>query len=319
MEPRAVLEAAAILEGRAHRTPVLTSRSLEALVGARVWFKSEHLQRAGAFKFRGAYHALARLSAKERARGVVTWSSGNHAAALALAGRELGAAVTVVMPDTALAVKRAAVEGYGAVVLTCAPAQREEVGRGIARERGLTVVPPYDHEHVIAGQGTAGWELLQDVGPLDVVLTPVGGGGLLAGTALAAGLLDAAVRPRVIGVEPARANDAARSFRQRSIVTLPDAPDTIADGLRTRFVGERNFAVIRRRVDDIVEVEEHEIVEAMRWLWERMKQVVEPSGAVALASVLAGRVDTVGQRVGVILSGGNADLIAVSSLLRSAR
>lgn len=318
MLPRAVLEAAAILEGRAHRTPVLTSQTLDAVVGARLFFKCEHLQRAGAFKFRGAYHALARLSSAERALGVLTWSSGNHAAALALAGRELGVAVTVVMPDTALAVKRAAVEGYGATVLTCAPAQREAVGRGIAHERGFAVIPPYDHEHVIAGQGTAAWELLQDIGKLDLVMAPIGGGGLLAGTALAAGNLAASVRPQVIGVEPARANDAARSLRQGSIVTLPDAPDTIADGLRTRFVGERNFAVIRERVTDIVEVEEQQIVEAMRWLWERMKQVVEPSGTVALAAVLGGRVDVAGKRVGVILSGGNADVEAVAALLRSA-
>jgi threonine dehydratase len=315
LQPQAVLDAAAILKGAANRTPVLTSRELDRAVGAQVFCKAEHLQRVGAFKFRGAYHALSRLSSEERARGVLTWSSGNHAAAVALAGRLLGVRTTVVMPDSALPIKRAAVLGYGAELVCCPAAERENVGRRIAAQRDLAVIPPYDHDHVIAGQGTAALELMQEIEPLDLLLAPVGGGGLLAGTALAAGLKDTRSRPRVIGVEPAIADDAARSLRDGRIVTLDHVPDTIADGLRTRFVGERNFAVMRERVHDIVTVSEEEIVLALRWLWVRMKQVVEPSGAVALAGVMAGKVDVAGKRVGVVLSGGNADPAAVARLI----
>ncbi len=307
--PDHVRKAASLLDGVAHRTPVFTSRTLDARLETRVFFKGEHLQRAGAFKFRGAYHALARSAERVRDSGVLTWSSGNHAAALALAGRIFGIRVTVVMPDDSSPLKRAAAEGYGAEIVSCSAVQREEVGRRLAAERGLYIIPPYDHDDVIAGQGTAARELLEQAGPLDLLLAPVGGGGLLAGTALAS---EGPGFPAVIGVEPALADDAARSFRTGAIVRLEAAPPTIADGLRTRFLGERTFAVIRERVEDIVTVSEEEIVEALRWLWLRMKLVVEPSGAVPLAALLAGKVPCAGRRVGVILSGGNADPGAVA-------
>jgi threonine dehydratase len=311
-----VLRAAAILDGVANRTPVFTSRSLDERLGASLFFKAEHLQRGGAFKFRGAYHTLSRLAPEARSRGVLTWSSGNHAGGLALAGRLFGMPVTVVMPDDAMALKRAAVLGYGAEVISCPAAERETVGRGVAAERGLTVIPPYDHEDIIAGQGTAALELLAQAGRLDILLAPVGGGGLLSGTALAAG--DGPGRPRVYGVEPAIADDAARSFRSGKIVVLDRVPMTIADGLRTRFLGEKTFAVIRERVTDILTVSEEEIVTALRWLWLRMKLVVEPSGAVPLAALLAGRLPIRGMRVGLILSGGNADPKAVGERIMSA-
>jgi threonine dehydratase len=307
----AVLEAARRLAGHANRTPVFTSRTLDDRLGAQVFCKGEHLQRGGAFKFRGAYNALSRLDPEIRARGVLTFSSGNHAAGLALAGRLLAVPVTVVMPEDAMPLKREATLGYGAEVIACPAAEREAVGRRVAAERGLTVIPPYDHPDIIAGQGTAALELLAEAGPLDLLLAPVGGGGLLAGTALAAEGTGA----EVIGVEPALGDDAARSLREGRIVVLAEVPRTIADGLRTRFIGEHNFAVIGRRVTDIVTVTEEEIVEALRWLWLRMKLLVEPSGAVPLAALLAGRIPVEGRRVGILLSGGNADPRAVGSVI----
>lgn len=328
IHPSAVLEAAGLLAGTAHRTPVFTSRTLDGLLGASVLFKAESLQRGGAFKFRGAFNALSRMDPDVRRRGVLTWSSGNHAGALALAGRILDVPVTVVMPSDAMPLKRDAVLGYGAEVIPCRAEEREIVGRGVAEERSIPVIPPYDHPDVIAGQGTAALELIQDFGPLEAILAPVGGGGLLSGTALAvaAAFRDAGSPAEhavavaaadggmagpsaaaVHGVEPAVADDAARSLHEDRIVVLDKSPPTIADGLRTRFLGEHTFAVIRDRVAGIVTVTEDEILEALRFLWLRMKLVVEPSGAVPLAALLAGKIDAKGRRVGVILSGGNAD------------
>jgi threo-3-hydroxy-L-aspartate ammonia-lyase len=307
-----VMAAAAVLEGVANRTPVFTSRALNERVGATVFLKGEHLQRGGAFKFRGAFNALCALDPEARSRGVLTWSSGNHAAGVALAGRLLGIRVTVVMPADAMLLKREATIGYGAEVILSPAAERERVGRQVASERGLAIIPPYDHDDIISGQGTAALELLAETGPLDIVIAPVGGGGLLAGTALAAG---ETAPPLVYGAEPSMADDAARSLHTGAIVTLERVPMTIADGLRTRFVGERNFAVIRRRVEDIITVTEDEIVDAVRWLWLRMKLLVEPSGAVPLAAILCGRLPVGRKRVGLILSGGNADPGVIGPLL----
>ncbi len=308
-DPSSVLEAAATIAGAAHHTPAFTSRTADDLLGASVFFKAECLQRCGAFKFRGAFNSLSRLDPQARSRGVLTWSSGNHAGALALAGRILDVPVIVVMPADAMPLKRDAVIGYGAEVVPCRAEERESVGRAIAEERSVPVIPPYDHPHVIAGQGTAALELIRDCGPLDMILAPVGGGGLLSGTALAATAASGAGPsiPAVYGVEPSIADDAARSLRENRIVVLDTSPPTIADGLRTRFLGEYTFPVIRDRVAGIVTVSEEEILEALRFIWLRMKLVVEPSGAVPLAALLAGKLEVAGRRIGVILSGGNAD------------
>ncbi len=305
-----VAAAAAILEGVAHRTPLARSSAVDQRVGASVVFKCENLQRVGAFKFRGAYHALARLDPAQRAQGVLTWSSGNHAQAVALAGRLLGAPVTVVMPDDAPAPKRAATEGYGATVVPYRRGEqvREELGRALAAERGLAIVPPYDHPHVIAGQGTAAKELLEEAGPLDLLLAPCGGGGLLSGSALAARAL--APGCQVIGVEPAAADDATRSFETGVLHTVHE-PDTIADGARTPSLGALTFPLIRRHVDRMVTVDDDALRAAMRFLWERLKLVVEPTGALAYAALHAGVVaPPAGARVGVLISGGNVDLDA---------
>jgi len=290
------------LEGVAHRTPVLTSRTLDGVTGSRVFLKAENFQRVGAFKFRGAYNALAGLDPAPR--GVVTYSSGNHAQALALAGRLRGVTVTVVMPDDAPRAKREASCGYGADVVLYDPRReiRERVASRLAEERGLTVIPPFDHPLVIAGQGTAAAELLEDARRLDYLLVPCGGGGLLSGSAVAAAHLDAGCR--VVGVEPELADDAVRSFRSGRLQTV-DHPATIADGLRTRSLGELTFPLIRRHVADMLTVSEAEIRQAMLFLWTRLKAVVEPSGAVGLAALLSGRLAAPGSRVGVILSGGN--------------
>jgi threonine dehydratase len=290
----------------AHRTPVMTSKALDDRCGGSVFLKCENLQKIGAFKFRGAMNALLQLEDHERERGVITHSSGNHGQAVALAGRLLGAKVTVVMPRTAPAVKRAATEGYGARIVLCEPtiASREEAVAAEIERHGLALVHPYNDWNVIAGQGTAALELLDQVDELDVVICPVGGGGLLAGTALAV----EAVSPRttVIAAEPANADDARRSIETGSIQRSDD-PKTIADGLRTTSIGERNFAVIVGRVERVVTVTEAEIVDAMRFVWERVKLVIEPSSAVAVAPLLTGKVATAGLRIGVIVSGGNVD------------
>lgn len=289
-----------------HRTPVLSSQALDALAGAELWFKCENLQKVGAFKARGAANAVFSLSEAEAARGVATHSSGNHAAALAYAAARRGIPAHVVMPENAPAVKRAAVRGYGAKIRRCAPtlAARERALAELVAETGAVYIPPYDDTRVICGQGTAALELLEAQPALDALVAPVGGGGLLSGTALAA----QALRPgiEVIGAEPAGADDAYRSLRAGRILPM-ERPQTIADGLRTSL-GRLTFPIIRAHVARIVTVTDEEIVAAMRLLYERMKLVVEPSGAVALAAVLSGRAGLAGRRVGLILSGGNADL-----------
>ncbi len=275
--------------------------------GSSAFLKCENFQKVGAFKFRGAMNAILQLGHGESSRGVITHSSGNHGQALALAGRLQRVPVTVVMPRTAPAVKRAATEGYGARIVFCEPtiASREETVAAEIERHGFTLVHPYNDWHVIAGQGTAAWELLEQVEDLDLVICPVGGGGLLAGTAIAVkGRLP---RARVFAAEPANADDARRSL-EAGMVQRCDDPKTIADGLRTTSVGERNFAVICRHVHEIVTVSEAEILEAMRFVWERIKIVIEPSAAVAVAPLLTGRIGTEGLRIGVILSGGNVDL-----------
>jgi threonine dehydratase len=309
-----VTAAAARLAGHAHRTPVMTSRTVDARTGARVYFKCENFQRMGAFKFRGAYNALAQLDPAQRRRGVVAFSSGNHAQAVALAAQLLGVAATIVMPRDAPAVKLAATRGYGAEVVTYDRNEqaREAVAARIAAERGLTMIPPYDHAHVIAGQGTAALELIEDAGPLDALLVCVGGGGLISGCAIAAHGL--APRCRVMGVEPAAGDDATRSFHSRTLQTCHD-PDTIADGARTHSLGTLTFPLLLRYVHDMVTVTDDELLRTMRYLWERLKIVVEPTGALAAAGLLEGKFDLRDARVGVIVSGGNADVAALAGRL----
>jgi threonine dehydratase len=285
---------------------VLTAKTIDARCGGQVLFKCENFQRVGAFKFRGAMNALLQLSPAELAAGVVTASSGNHAQALALAGKLLGVSVCIVMPRNAPAVKRSATEGYGATIVFCDStlASRDTTTAQLVAERGYTLVHPSDDLRVIAGQGTAAWELIDETGPLDLVICPVGGGGLLAGTALAVkGRLPGA---RVFGTEPAAADDAQRSLREGVIVPSID-PKTVADGLRT-CLGPNTFSICRRLVDEIVTVGENEILDALRFVGERMKILIEPSSAVAVAPLLHEQVSVRGQRVGVILSGGNVDL-----------
>jgi threo-3-hydroxy-L-aspartate ammonia-lyase len=312
-----VVSAAELLAGVVHETPVVTSRTLNERTGAEVFLKCENLQRIGAFKIRGGYNALSRLSPEERARGVLTWSSGNHAQAVALAGKLLGISTTIVMPQDAPAPKLAATRDYGAeVVLYDRQNQvREELGRRLAAERGLTIVPPYDHPHVIAGQGTVALELHRQAGPLDLVLTPVGGGGLLSGCALAT--KHTAPACRVVGVEPSAADDATRSFRSGELASVHE-PDTIADGARTPSLGSYTFPLVLRNVDDMVTVSEDAIREALRFLLERCKLVVEPTGALTVAALLSGAIDARAKRVGAVISGGNLDLAALPNLLETA-
>jgi threo-3-hydroxy-L-aspartate ammonia-lyase len=302
-----VLAAAQRLAGVAHRTPVVTSRTLDERLSARVFLKCENLQRAGAFKFRGAYNAVSALDAGARARGVLTYSSGNHAQATALACRLLGARATIVMPENAPLAKRRATEGYGARIVAYDPARekREEVAERLRREGDPVLIPPYDHAGVIAGQGTAARELLEEAGALDLLLVPCGGGGLLSGSALAARALAPACR--VVGVEPELADDATRSFRTGVLQTVSNPP-TIADGARTPSLGALTFPLVRENVDEMATVSDDDLVRAMRLVFERLKLVVEPTGVLGLAAALAGRVDVRGKRVGVILSGGNVDL-----------
>ena len=309
------VEAAATrLEGVAHRTPVATSRQFDERAGCEAYFKCENLQRMGAFKFRGAYNALASLDEAAARRGVVAFSSGNHAQAVALAGRLLGIAATIVMPADAPEVKVAATRGYGAEVVLydrAAGQSREAVAERISRERGATVIPPFDHRDVIAGQGTAAKELLEDVGALDYLFVCCGGAGLLSGCAVAARHLSPGTR--VIGVEPASGDDAARSLRTRTLQRV-DNPLTIADGARTQSMGALTFPLVLRHVSVIITVTDAQLVEAMRFLWERMKLVVEPTGALATAGVLSGAIDVRDRRVGIVLSGGNVDLKAMAAL-----
>jgi threonine dehydratase len=308
-----VLAAAERLRGIAHRTPVMTSRTLDERLGAQVFFKCENLQRMGAFKFRGAYNAVSLLSDEERARGVLAYSSGNHAQAVALTGRLLGIRTTIVMPQDAPVSKVEATRGYGAeVILYDKETQsREELAGQLKQERGMSLIPPFDYADVVAGQGTAALELLQETGPLDALLAPCGGGGLLSGSALAAGALSPGCR--VIGVEPELADDATRSFRTGTVQTVHNPP-TIADGLRTPALGRITFPLVRAHVADMRTVSEQGIVEAMRFLWTRMKIIVEPSGAVPLAALLADPAAFKGMRIGIIISGGNVDLASACRL-----
>jgi threonine dehydratase len=291
----------------AKRTPVLTSATIDALTGAKVHFKCENFQRMGAFKFRGAYNALSQLSPEQKKKGVVAFSSGNHAQAVALAGKLLGIRATIVMPTDAPRVKLEATRGYGAevVLYDASNEDRQKIAEKLAAERGLTVIPPFDHPHILAGQGTAAKELFEDAGPLDILMVPCGGGGLLSGCALAARHLSP--RCRVIGVEPAAGDDGLRAFRSGKLETIK-LPDTIADGARTTSLGKITFALIREHVDDFLTVTDEELLKWMFFLWERMKIVVEPTGALAASALLQGKLDAKGKKVGVVISGGNVDL-----------
>ncbi len=301
-----VRDAAARIEGVAHRTPVLRSRTLNSLVGAEVFVKCENLQRVGAFKFRGAYNAASRLTPEQLSRGIAAYSSGNHAQAVALAARELGTTAVIVMPEDTPRSKVEATRGYGAEVVTYDryTGDRVAIGEALAAERGLALIPPYEHPHVIAGQGTAALELLEETGDLDALVVPVGGGGLIAGSATAAKGLQPGIK--VIGVEPEEGDDTKRSLEAGSRVSIP-VPRTIADGQAADIPGELTFSLNQKLVDDIVLVSDDEIRQAMRTAFERMKTVVEPSGATPLAALLAGRIDPVPRRIGVIVSGGNID------------
>lgn len=304
---RDVVRAAMRLEGVAHRTPVMTSSTLDAVTGARLFFKCENFQRIGAFKFRGAYNALSRLAAAERTGGVIAYSSGNHAQAIALAARLTGLTATIVMPEDAPSVKLAATRGYGAEVVAYDPQTtvREELAAELAAERGLHLIPPFDHPDIIAGQGTVARELLQDAGPLDLLLVPCGGGGLLSGCAIAAKSLGPGCR--VVGVEPELGDDATRSFRSGTLCSVEN-PATIADGARTSSLGRLTFPLVTALVDDMVTVSDAALVRAMRWVTERMKIVVEPTAVLGAAALLEGIVQAPGLRVGVVLSGGNVNL-----------
>nr|MDO8083823.1 threonine/serine dehydratase [Candidatus Sigynarchaeum springense] len=298
-----------------NKTPVMTSRTLDDRVGAKVFCKCENFQRMGAFKMRGAFNTISQLSNEEKAKGVITHSSGNHAQALALSARILGVKAVVVMPKGSPQVKIDATRGYGAEVVLCENtlASREETTNKLIAEHGYTLVHPYNNDDIIRGAGTAAYELIKEVGNLDLVFCPVGGGGLLSGTSIATkGLCPAS---KVIAVEPKNADDAFKSFQAGKVIENKTT-NTIADGLRTNLC-ERTFAIIRQNVDQVILVKEHEIVGAIRFLWERMKIVVEPSGAVSLAGLLSGQVAVEGKRVGVILSGGNIDLGEFFHLLQS--
>ncbi|WP_327293809.1 MULTISPECIES: pyridoxal-phosphate dependent enzyme [unclassified Streptomyces] len=300
-----VRDAAAQIKGVAHRTPVLRSRTLDRLVGAEVLLKCENFQRIGAFKFRGAYNAASRLSPGQVAKGIAAYSSGNHAQAVALAAKELGTTAVILMPEDTPQSKLDATAGYGAEIVTYDryTGDRVAIGEALAADRGLALIPPYEHPHIIAGQGTAALELIEDAGELDALVVPVGGGGLMAGSATVAKGLRGD-RIQVIGVEPEAGDDTKRSLEAGRRVSIP-VPRTIADGQAADIPGELTFSVNRRLVDGIDLVTDDEIREAMRFAFERLKIVIEPSGATGLAALLAGRVDRLPQRVGVIISGGN--------------
>jgi threonine dehydratase len=301
-----VRDAAAQIRGVAHRTPVLRSRTLDALVGAEVFLKCENFQRVGAFKFRGAYNAASRLAPEQLSKGIAAYSSGNHAQAVALAARELGTTAVILMPEDTPRSKMEATAGYGAEIITYDryTGDRVAIGEALAADRGLALIPPYEHPHVIAGQGTAALELIEEVGDLDALVVPVGGGGLIAGSATAAKGLTPGIR--VIGIEPEAGDDTKRSLEAGRRVSIP-VPRTIADGQAADIPGELTFSINRRLVDEIALVTDDQIREAMRLAFERLKIVIEPSGATPLAALLAGRVTPVPPRIGVIVSGGNVD------------
>ena len=310
-----IVAAAERIAGVAHRTPVATSRLLDAACGNRMFLKCENLQRAGAFKFRGAYNAVSRLSAAERGRGVITHSSGNHAQALALVCQLLGVRATIVMPQNAPPQKLAATRDYGAEIVLYDPATatREAISRGLAEQHGYVLIPPYDHPHIIAGQGTAALELIADAGPLDYLFVPCGGGGLLSGSAIAAKHLSPGCK--VIGVEPAAGDDATRSFKTGVLHTVRN-PDTIADGARTPSLGQYTFPLVRQYVDDMLAVSDDDLISTMQFVWTRLKLIVETTGVLGLAAVFNRRYPVEGKRVGVILSGGNADVALAGTWFR---
>ena len=301
------------LRGQANKTPVMSSRTLNEIVGAEVFLKCENYQRVGAFKFRGAFNAMSRLSEDQRKRGIITHSSGNHAQAVALVGRLLGIQTTVVMPNDAPVIKREATKAYGAAIVGYEPEDttRERISEDLKNAHGYTLIPPYDHEDIVAGQGTASLELFEDVGDLDMLLVPCGGGGLLSGCAIAA----KGVNPNscVIGIEPELADDATKSFHTKTLHTVKN-PTTIADGTRTPSLGKITFPLVLEYVDDMQTVSEEAIIEAVRFLFYRMKLVVEPSGALGLAALLSGAVQPKG-RVGIIISGGNMDAATMITIL----
>lgn len=302
-----IAAAAERLAGQAHYTPVQTSRTVNHRTQNQVFFKCENLQRTGSFKFRGAYNAMAQLSQDQRQRGVLTYSSGNHAQAVALAGQLLNVATTIIMPKDAPAVKQAATQGYGAEVILYdrSEVSREALARQIADERGTMLLPPFDHPHVIAGQGTTAKELFEQVGELDVLLVCCGGGGLLSGCAIAAATLSPCCQ--VIGVEPEKGDDVTRSFYTQSIQSVHN-PDTIADGARTASPGQITFPLILHHVDEMLTVSDAALLRTMFFLWERLKIVVEPTGALAATALLEGLVNRTDAKIGVIISGGNVDL-----------
>jgi threo-3-hydroxy-L-aspartate ammonia-lyase len=309
-----VVAASKRIEGHAIRTPVMTSRTVNETFGGEVFFKCENFQRTGAFKFRGAFNALSRFDEQQRRLGVVAFSSGNHAQAIALSARLLGIPATIVMPHDAPAGKVAATRGYGAdvVIYDRYKEDREQIGREIAQQQGRKLIPPYDHPDVLAGQGTAAKELIEEIGAPDALFVCLGGGGLLSGSALATRKL--APKCKIYGVEPEAGNDAQRSFRTGSIVHI-DTPNTIADGAQTQHLGEYTFAIIRRDVDDVLTVSDAQLVECMRFLASRMKIVVEPTGCLGFAAALERSTQFRGQRVGVLISGGNVDLERFCSLV----
>ena len=302
-----ILSAAEQIAGIAHRTPVATSRLLDAACGNRMYLKCENLQRMGAFKFRGAYNAISRLSAAEKERGIIAYSSGNHAQAVALVSQILGLQATIVMPQNAPRLKLEATRSYGAQVVLYDPAtsSREEIARRLGAEHGYAVIPPYDHPHIIAGQGTAALELLRETGPLDYLFVPCGGGGLLSGSAIAARGL--APNCRVIGVEPAAGDDATRSFHSGTLHSVHN-PDTIADGARTPSLGQYTYPLVREYVSDMLAVSDEDLVRTMQFVWTRLKLIVEPTGVLGLAAIFNRRYPVENKRVGVILSGGNVDI-----------
>ncbi|KVV10409.1 threo-3-hydroxy-L-aspartate ammonia-lyase [Burkholderia ubonensis] len=311
------VEAAATrIAGIAHRTPVHTSRTLNQLIGAEVFVKCENFQRMGAFKFRGAFNALSKFSPEQRKAGVVAFSSGNHAQGIALSAQILGIPATIVMPHDAPASKIAATKGYGAdvVVYDRYAEDREAIGRRLADEQGLTLIPPYDHPDVLAGQGTAAKELFDEVGALDALFVPMGGGGLLSGTALSTRAL--APQCELYGVEPEAGNDGQRSLRSGQIVHI-DTPKTIADGAQTQHIGNYTFAIIKRDVNDILTASDADLVNAMKVFATRMKMIVEPTGCLGLAAALNAKESLKGKRVGIIVSGGNIDLERFCSLVTS--
>ena len=309
-----VVAAAERIRGHAHRTPVMTSRSFDEELGAQVFFKCENLQRMGAFKFRGAFNALSRFDDEQKRRGVVTFSSGNHAQAIALAARILGIPATIIMPHDAPKAKAEATKGYGGKIIFYDryTEDREVIGRNLSHEQGLTLIPPYDHPDVLCGQGTAAKELFEEVGELDAFFVCLGGGGLLAGSALATRALSP--HCRLYGVEPEAGNDGQQSFRAGRIVRI-DTPRTIADGAQTQYLGSHTFPIIKRDVDDILTVSDAELVECMRFAASRMKLVIEPTGCLGFAAARAMKAELAGKRIGVLISGGNVDIDRFCQLL----